>query len=491
MNPIQIQNSLSGAKETLEPIETKRVRIYACGVTTYDHAHIGHAMPAIYFQMIRNYLRYRGYGVLYVRNYTDVDDKIIARASESGLSPATLAQDMINSYEEDMLRLGLEQPDASPRVSECIPDIIDLIEDIIANGAGYATSSGDVYFRVRARPDYGKLSNRRIDDLQAGARIIVQGQKEDELDFALWKNDHTPDASWPSPWGTGRPGWHIECSAMAKKYLGATFDIHGGGRDLIFPHHENEIAQSEAANKRPYAKVWMHSGLMTINQQKMSKSLGNHILIRDFLKEWPAEVLKYAILSNHYSSNIDFSNDSFYQSFCRVLYMYRSLCELELLGAGTQTADGGPNIEGYLPDELRKDFKAAMDDDFNSCKAIGMLNRWLRKANELKSLKASPARAHTAAALAKAFRETFLVLGLIQAKDIREAYLQMKLAFLPRLGMSESEVLTQIAARNQARTSKDFKTSDLIRDQMSQKGIELMDGPSGTEWGIRLQTDGI
>ncbi|MEZ4742050.1 MAG: cysteine--tRNA ligase [Bdellovibrionota bacterium] len=271
MQEIYLKNTLSGKKEKLKTIEPGHVKIYACGVTVYDDCHIGHAMQAIYFDVIRNYLEFAGYKVTYVRNYTDVDDKIIDRAQKLGISPRKLADDVITSSIRDMKALGLHPATYEPKVSEVIPEIIEMIKALIEKNAAYATPSGDVYYRVRSKENYGKLSNRNPDDLRSGTREIVEGDKEDELDFALWKQDTTKDASWQSPWGLGRPGWHIECSAMAKRYLGNSFDIHGGGRDLVFPHHENEIAQSESANGCEYATYWIHSGLLTINKQKMSK----------------------------------------------------------------------------------------------------------------------------------------------------------------------------------------------------------------------------
>ena len=324
MQEVRITNTLTGKKETLQPIEPGHVKMYACGVTVYDHCHIGHAMQAIYFDVIRNFLEFIGYKVTYVRNYTDVDDKIIKKANERGISPKTLVDEIIESCSTDMKNLGVRPATFEPRVSECIPDIISMIETLIENGSAYE-SAGDVYYRVRSKPDYGKLSNRNPDQLRAGTRDLASGDKEDSLDFALWKKDDVKDASWDSPWGKGRPGWHIECSVMAKNSLGDNFDIHGGGRDLVFPHHENEIAQSESANQCSYANIWVHSGLLTIEKQKMSKSLGNHILIQDFLKKWAPEVLRLAYLNQQYSSNSDFSENVFKSCARKLLYYYESL----------------------------------------------------------------------------------------------------------------------------------------------------------------------
>ncbi|MCX6129598.1 MAG: cysteine--tRNA ligase [Proteobacteria bacterium] len=325
MREIVLSNTLSGKKEKLETLEPNHVRMYACGVTVYDNCHIGHAMQAIYFDVIRSYLEFAGYRVSYVRNYTDVDDKIINKAKERGISPKALVEEVIQSSIADMESIGVRPANHEPRVSDSIPQIISMVQSLITKGYAYATAKGDVYYRVRKKFDYGKLSNRKLDELRVGTRDLAECEKEDDMDFALWKQDDTIGASWPSPWQQGRPGWHIECSAMAKMYLGASFDIHGGGRDLVFPHHENEIAQSEAANGCNYARYWIHSGLLTINKQKMSKSLGNHILIHDFVKRFPGEVLRLAYLQYHYSSNVDFTEQTFRQAARRLLYFYESL----------------------------------------------------------------------------------------------------------------------------------------------------------------------
>ncbi len=326
-----VYNSLTGRKEEFKPLKPEVVRLYACGCTVYDESHIGHAMQAVFFEMIRKYLESPvfGYRVNYVRNFTDVDDKIIARAKALKMKPTELSDSMIRSNKEDMIALGLEDPTSEPKVSEHMPEIIKMIEVLIDKGYAYKTPEGDVYFRVAQKKDYGKLSNQSLSENVSGTRQLNSGQKEADLDFALWKNDLTEGASWPSPWGVGRPGWHIECSAMSRRYLGDTFDIHGGGRDLIFPHHENEIAQSEAANGSTFAKYWIHSGLMTIDKQKMSKSLGNSITVKQFLAKWHREVLLLGFMQNHYRSNIDFSESVFRDCKRRLLYYYECLAALD------------------------------------------------------------------------------------------------------------------------------------------------------------------
>lgn len=437
-------------------------------------------MQAIYFDIMRAYLRYCGYTVTYVRNYTDVDDKIINRARERGMSPAKLAADMIESSQRDMAAIGVAPADFEPKVSENIPEIVSMVKQLIENGYAYPTPSGDVYYRVRKKNDYGKLSNRKPDELRSGTRELVAGEKEDELDFALWKNDTTPDASWSSPWGQGRPGWHIECSAMSCKHLGKSFEVHGGGRDLIFPHHENEIAQSEAANNAPYASVWLHSGLLTIDQQKMSKSSGNHISIQKFLSEWPAEVLRLGFLMNHYSSNIDFSQGFFQTCLKRLLYYYEGLVAIEeLAGATAQIKPDPATIEA---------FHNAMSDDFNTVAAVSAMNLAFKKARELMTDKKSPQKQNEMGEISAAIRETANVLGLFKNPAVQEVQ-NLKLKLLPSLGITESEILTAIQQRKDARAAKDFARGDAVRDQMAARGIELRDTPQGTVWSIKFTAE--
>ena len=483
MREIRISNTLSGQKEVLETVEPGHVRLYACGVTVYDHCHIGHAMQAIFFDMIRRYLEYSGFKVTYVRNFTDVDDKIIARAAEQGIPPLDLVDTMIASSQRDMQALGILNAHHEPRVSGTIPEIIKMIEDLIANGAAYDNGQGDVYYRVRSKADYGKLSNRRPDEMRSGTRDLASGGKEDELDFALWKKDDVAGASWTSPWGTGRPGWHIECSAMAKKYLGTEFDIHGGGRDLVFPHHENEIAQSESANGCDYARYWIHSGLMTINKQKMSKSLGNQITISDFLERWPAEVLRLAFLQQHYTSDVDFSEQVFRDCARRLLYSYETLRILDEI-AGANPPDA-PLPEGFDPQKVREEFHANMSNDFNTPCALRDLNLTMRRCRDLQSMKKSAGKKAAAAAMAKVLRELFAVQGLLQEDPA--AFIEgLKLKILPELGLDTATIDASLEERSAARREKDWQRSDQIRDDLLGKGIEIMDTPGGTRWTIRL-----
>jgi cysteinyl-tRNA synthetase len=476
LRPIKLQNNLTRKFESLKPIEDGHIKIYGCGVTPYDHSHIGHAMQAIFFDVIRRYLEFAGYRVTYVRNYTDVDDKIINRAQQTGISPRKLADDMMASTDEDMKAIGNLAPTHAPRVSETIPQIIAMTEDLIKNGAAYATKDGDVFYRVAKKEDYGKLSNTKVENLRTGTRDIAGGAKEDELDFALWKADTTPDASWDSPWGRGRPGWHIECSAMAKEFLGASFDIHGGGRDLIFPHHENEIAQSESANQAPFATCWLHNGLLTIEKQKMSKSLGNHLLIKDFLKDWPAEVLRTAIIQQHYASNIDFARDTFSQCLSRLVYYYRTLRELDTIARSGQSSS--------VPDSVViEDFHKAMSEDFNTANALAEINKHFKRANELFKRRTAPAAIVAAGPLATALRQVGGVLGILQNDPVQFVE-TLKDRALKEVGMNRGQIEQFVKDRAAARANKDFAAADMIRKELSSKGIELMDGTDGTEWTV-------
>lgn len=488
MRNITIKNNLTGKKELFQPLTPGQVKMYACGVTTYDDCHIGHAMQAIYFDVIRHYLENIGYKVTYVRNYTDVDDKIIKRAGELGISPIELSSRIIASSERDMREIGVTSANHEPKVSEMIPEIIAMVETLIAKGSAYKTKSGDVYFRVREKKDYGKLSNRNPEELRSGTRDIVQGEKEDELDFALWKSDETTGASWPSPWGKGRPGWHIECSAMSHHFLGDSFDIHGGGRDLIFPHHENEIAQSECATGKPYAKFWMHCGLLTIDKQKMSKSLGNHITIRQFLNSWPGEVLRLSYLTHHYSSDIDFTQKLFELNRRRLLYYYETLQELReicLDPSPQESSEWGPNsfLSGYNPNELTEEFHQAMCDDFNTGLAIAAINTAMRKTRSLMTAKKSQQRSNTAASILKNFLELGSVLG-IMVMDPTAFIGQLTDLVLPELGISRTQIDEKISLRAKARSEKNWSESDRIRDELLSKGILIRDGATFTTWSI-------
>lgn len=479
---IRVYNTLTRKKEDLTPINEDHVKMYACGVTVYDDCHIGHAMQAVYFDVIREFMEYVGYKVTYVRNYTDVDDKIIDRANTRGMSPKDLAEEMIKSSQQDMAAIGVRPATVEPKVSESIPDIIAMISSLIDNGAAYSTEDGDVYYKVRKKSDYGKLSNRKPDELRSGTREIVANEKEDELDFALWKKDETKDASWESPWGLGRPGWHIECSAMSKKYLGDQFDIHGGGLDLIFPHHENEIAQSESANQCSYANVWMHSGLLTLNKQKMSKSLGNSIRIKDFVKDWDGEVLRLGYLQNQYSSNCDFSEEVFKQCRRRLLYFYQTLKNC------TPWFEDALVSDDHEMQSHKQNFIKAMCDDFNTPMAIAELNQLARKLNSLLSQKKNQANKTAISVGSHLIKELAGVLGLLK-QDPQEFINLLNAKILPELGVTEEYIQEQIKARKEARDAKNWQLSDSIRDGLLAKGIQVQDGKDSTEWFIQINDE--
>ncbi len=475
---IKIYNSLSRKKEILKPLRDHHVGLYACGITVYDDCHIGHAMQAIFFDIFRRFLEFSGYEVTYVRNYTDVDDKIINKAKELGISPKALSESIIKSSEEDMKALKVAKATVEPKVSDHMDEIIAMIKTLIQKGAAYITAEGDVYYRVRKKNDYGKLSGRKTDELRSGTRDITGGTKEDELDFALWKRDNTPDASWESPWSLGRPGWHIECSALSQKYLGNSFDIHGGGLDLKFPHHENEIAQSESANDCCYSTLWMHSGLLTIDKQKMSKSLGNHITIKKFLETWDAEVLRLSFLQNHYSSNIDFSNELFSLSRGRLYYYYQTLRGLDELSSRLNSKE--KETAENFDDSLITAFRKAMSDDFNTSLAIGELNKFVKASNQALS-KSSSVKPEEFYNKAHQIRVIGKVLGLFEESP--ESFIKKhNEELLKELGLTEKEIKKKIEERQEARENKNWALSDEIRDELLGKGILLKDSQEETTW---------
>ena len=370
---MKIHNSITGKKEEFIPLNGNNVNMYACGVTVYDLSHIGHARQAIVYSMMVDYLRYRGYNVKYVRNYTDVDDKIIKRANELGKNALEFSQEQIQETEKDMADLHITEADIKTKASEYIGKIIDFVSNLIEKGYAYACSNGDVYFEVRKFNEYGKLSHRKIDELLNGVRIELEEGKKDPIDFALWKSAKPGEIYWESPWGKGRPGWHIECSAMALDTLGETIDIHGGGRDLIFPHHENEIAQTESLTGKTFAKYWSHCGLIKINGEKMSKSLGNSLTIRDALKMYNYEVLKYVLLSKHYASDVDILDNDYKIAENHIYYFYKTLLEMQNFININEGNEQEQTIEGDISEEIIPKFIEAMDDDLNTSKALAVM----------------------------------------------------------------------------------------------------------------------
>ncbi|NKQ10657.1 cysteine--tRNA ligase [Pseudomonas sp. SST3] len=455
---LSIYNTLTKAKEPLKPLVGNQVRMYVCGMTVYDFCHIGHARVMVAFDVVSRWLRQRGYDLTYVRNITDIDDKIIRRAQENGETFEALTTRMIAAMHEDEARLNVLRPDNEPRATEYIAGMHSMIQTLIDKGFAYAPGNGDVYYRVGKFVGYGKLSRRKIEDLKIGARIEVDEAKEDPLDFVLWKAAKPSEPSWESPWGAGRPGWHIECSVMSTCCLGETFDIHGGGPDLVFPHHENEIAQSEAATGKQYANAWMHAGAVRVDGEKMSKSLGNFFTIRDVLDKYQPEVVRYLLVSSHYRSPINYSEDSLKEAKGALERFYTAL-----RGLPDVSAEGGESFTSR--------FGEAMDDDFNSPEACAVLFEMAREVNRLRETDQQGA-----AALAARLKELASVLGVLQMDP--DAFLQAGAA--GKVDAAQVEAL--IAARLQARFEKNWAESDRIRDQLTAMGVVLEDGKGGTTW---------
>jgi len=457
---LKIHNSLTGAKEEFSPLHAGEVRMYVCGITVYDNLHVGHARMLTVFDLVQRYLRARGLKVTYVRNITDIDDKIIERAAANGESWSDLAQRFTVAMHEDCAALGLQAPDVEPRATDYIAPIIAMIGTLIDKGYGYVAADGDVMYAVRKFAPYGRLSGKKIDDLRAGARVQVDDAKLDPLDFVLWKSAKPHEPSWPSPWGPGRPGWHIECSAMSTTLLGTYFDLHGGGMDLKFPHHENEIAQSCAACGTPFVKTWMHNGFVRINDEKMSKSLGNFFSVREVLKSLrDPEVLRFFLLSSHYRGPINYSLAQLTQADETLLGLYRALDDTP--------ANGRPG-ESWLAQ-----FHAAMDDDFNTPEALAVMQGVTRALNQAKAAGDSGGAADAAATL----RSMGLVLGILQ---------QTPSVYLRRAGtmaLADAEIEALLEARRTARAAKNFAESDRIREQLANAGILLEDRAGGkTGW---------
>ena len=455
---LTIYNTLTKQKEPLQPLEGNHVRMYVCGMTVYDYCHIGHARVMVAFDVVTRWMRHCGYDVTYVRNITDIDDKIIQRAQENAEPFEQLVERMIVAMHEDEGQLNVLRPDQEPRATGHIAGMQQMIQTLIDKGYAYAATNGDVYYRVAKFAGYGKLSRRKISDLKIGARIEIDEAKEDPLDFVLWKATKPGEPSWDSPWGAGRPGWHIECSVMSTCSLGDSFDIHGGGPDLVFPHHENEIAQSEAATGQQYATTWMHAGVVSVDGEKMSKSLGNFFTIRDVLEKYHPEVVRYLLVSSHYRSPINYSEDNLREARSALERFY-----LTLKGIETVPAVGG---ESYV-----ERFTKAMNDDFNTPEACSVLFEMAREVNRINNQ--DPA---TAAGLAARIKELAAVLGILQLEP--DAFLQA--GSEKRVDAAQVEAL--IAARLAARESKDWAESDRIRDQLTALGIVLEDGKGGTGW---------
>ncbi|MCI9063089.1 MAG: cysteine--tRNA ligase [Clostridia bacterium] len=484
---MKIYNTMSGKKEEFKPIKEGEVKMYACGVTVYDLSHIGHARQAIVYAMFADYLRYRGYKVTYVRNYTDVDDKIIKRANEKGKNALEFSKEQIKETEIDMENLHVTDADYKTKASEYIEKIIEFIEGLIEKGYAYKADNGDVYFAVRAFKEYGKLSHRKVDDMLNGVRIELEEGKKDPIDFALWKSAKPGEIYWESPWGKGRPGWHIECSVMAKDTLGESIDIHGGGRDLQFPHHENEIAQSEALSGKTLANYWTHCGLIKINGEKMSKSLGNSLTIRDALKMYNYEVIKYLMFSKHYSSDMDILDRDYLLAESQMYYFYTTIKEMKKFIEQYNGKADEEVLETDISDNIVTDFIEVMDDDFNTAAAIAYLHGIFKYVNNIMKVSKKNNRELTANTLTKILNninECYGVLGLFKQEP--EKFMdEMKRKYLKKLDIDEKYIQSEIEKRLEAKKAKDFDTADKIREDLDKKGIILNDTIEGTFWDVK------
>jgi len=477
---IRIYNTLSGKKEIFEPIEAGNVSMYVCGPTAYDSCHIGHARSVVVFDVIVRYLRHKGFNVQYVRNFTDVDDKIIKRANELGMEPYQLAEKYIAEFYRDMDALKALRADHEPRATEHIHQMIAVIEILMKKKMAYQVN-GDVYFSVEAFKEYGKLSGRKLEDMEAGARVDVDKKKRNPFDFALWKSSKPGEPSWDSPWGKGRPGWHIECSAMSTEYLGQTFDIHGGGRDLIFPHHENEIAQSEAAFGRPFATYWVHNGFVNIAHEKMSKSLGNFLLIKDVLKSYHPEAVRLFLLSNHYRSPIDYSQSAMDESVIALDKMYALLDRMDDFIATPDALEASPGSGEYW-----RRFCESMDDDFNTARGIGILFEAARSINKTLD-EHQGSWSLSLKSQIRTDRNEILQMGRILGilSDLPRSYFQAKKKqALEKKSIDSAMIEKMIQDRIEARKVKNWAKADQIRKALSEMNVLLEDRPDGTVWKI-------
>jgi len=456
---LKIYNTLTRSKEEFQPMQAGKVRMYVCGITVYDYCHLGHARMLLVFDMVTRYLRARGYEVTYVRNITDIDDKIINRARENGESITALTTRFIQAMNEDADALGIIRPDIEPKATEYMTPIVNMIGELIKNGYGYVADNGDVYYDVSKFDGYGMLSGKQIEDLRAGARVEIQEAKDDPLDFVLWKSAKEGEPGWDSPWGAGRPGWHIECSAMSVDTLGETFDIHGGGMDLQFPHHENEIAQSCGATGKPFVNLWMHNGFIRVDNEKMSKSLGNFFTVRDVLKEYQPEVVRFFILSSHYRSPLNYSDANLKEARTALGRLYTVLRDVSV--------DVNDIDSVYV-----QKFHEVMEDDFNTREAITLLHEIVHEIN-----KAADNQSGRVKALAATLRNLGGILGLLQ--DEPEDFLQSGNS---TGGLANEDIQRMVDERLAAKQAKDYARADSLREQLSNQGIILEDTPKGTVW---------
>jgi len=475
---LRVFNTLHRKKEVFKPLDPGKVRMYVCGPTVYDSCHIGHARSVVVFDIIARYLKAIGYKVIYVRNFTDVDDKIIDKANQLGIDSTAVAERFIKEFYDDMDALNVERATIEPKATDHITQIIQFIEKLIKEGFAYLVE-GDVYFSVEKFEGYGKLSGRKLDEMEAGARIDINERKNNPFDFALWKSAKPGEPFWESPWGMGRPGWHIECSVMSSEYLGETFDIHGGGKDLCFPHHENEIAQSESISGEPFVKYWIHNGFVNINQEKMSKSLGNFLMIKDILKTHHPEVVRLFLLSNHYRSPIDFTEKAMDEARKGLDKMYALLLRVD------KTMDSESNQE-IEPGDCWQKFCEAMDDDFNSAHGIGIIFDTVRKVNRMldqyENSGSDQIKKTIQYALAD-IRRTGNILGILLEKPA--VYFDKKQTqVLEQKSVDPAMISKMVKERNAARTAKNWKKADQIRNQLADMDVILEDRAEGTVWKI-------
>ncbi len=465
---IKLYNTLTRKKDPLVPVQEGKVGLYACGPTVYDYFHIGNARVFILFDVLRRYLKYRGFDVTYVQNYTDIDDKMINRAAELGITVKELAERFIEAYEEDAAALGVQQADYHPKATDFIPQIVKIIESLLEKDLAYEVD-GDIYFDVGSFPEYGKLSHQNLDELELGARVEIDERKKHPMDFSLWKKEKPGEPSWESPWGRGRPGWHIECSAMSMEYLGDTLDIHAGGQDLIFPHHENEIAQSEGATGKPFARHWVHAGYLNIDQEKMSKSLGNFRTVRELRKNVDPMALRFFMLSAHYRNPVNFSEEQIQQASRALERLNTALYNLQER-LGKVEAGGEPDeFEKSLLASLeasRERFQEVMDDDFNTADALAVLFELVREVNTYLNREAGQ-KAHVLQTILDFFKEINDIFGFMKTDH--------------ELGLEE-EIEDLISQRDEARRAKDWARADEIRDRLRAQGIILEDTPQGVRW---------
>ncbi|MBI3783802.1 MAG: cysteine--tRNA ligase [Deltaproteobacteria bacterium] len=467
---LRFHNTLSGRLEEFVPLVSGKVGVYVCGVTVYDRSHIGHARALVTFDVLYRYLKFSGYEVTFVRNFTDVDDKIIARAQQAGISTADLVETNIRSFAEDVKAMGCESPTVEPRATENVDGMIALIQELIDKGLAYP-ADGDVYFAVDKFRDYGKLSKRKLDDMIAGSRVEVDERKHHPMDFALWKASKPGEPWWESPWGQGRPGWHIECSVMSTKHLGQPFDIHGGGTDLIFPHHENEIAQSEGAKGKAFARYWLHNGMVNIGAEKMSKSLGNFMTVQQAAGRVGGEAVRLFVIGTHYRSPLDFSPDRLDESGRALTRLYETLARVDEALKGEAEAGPAPAV--------LEEFRTAMDDDLNTARAVGIVFETVRTMNRL----LDEGKVDEVGVLRSALKEISSVLGIGGTEAV--AFLERsKQDHLADAEIDPAEIENLISQRNAARREKNFKRADEIRDQLKALGIVLEDTPKGTIWKI-------